>query len=526
MAALLSAVWPGLGQLSLGVRRAGWLLAGPPLAILLLVIVAIATQDRIALLAIFLDPGVIAGLLIAQVALLVWRLVAVLDAWRRGLGPMRDRGAAVLAIALAFVIVPSIYAAYLTEVTRQAAAAVFAPQQEPYDPHVEVPVASDPDFAAIPTSTPGPTDSPAPELGRFTVLLIGMDSDRGLDYALTDTMIVASLDPVAGAVSMISVPRDLVDLPLPDGRIFRPKINGLVSYYNRNPGKFPGATSGESVLAAGLSKLLNVRIDGWAKVNLPGFVKVIDAIGGVDVTVRKAICDYRYDEYGFTNGFAITPGNYHLNGEQALAYARIRKAAGENDFTRAARQGEIVVAARDRVVKGGFLNDPAGFIEAMGQLISTSLDPATIGQYLPFAVSIQRDRIYRAVITYPLVHGARNDPRGSILVPRVDLIGELAAEAFPPAGTLPTGLETVPEDEEGPIRTNLPRVTCSAPPPTPKPTPTPGPSAGPSPSAGASEPPGPTPEPTPGPTEPPPTDKPGGPKTPPPTESPPPSTEP
>lgn len=515
MAALLSALWPGLGQLALGARRAGWLLAAPPLAILALVVVALATSDRFALLAMFLDPGVIAALLVAQAALLAWRLAAVADALRRGAGPRQGRGSALTALALVFVLVPSAYAAYLTEVARQAAASVFAPVEAPWTPTVQVPVESDPDFGIQPSASAALTPSPAPQLGRFTVLLIGMDSDRGLEFALTDTMIVASLDPVSGAVSMISVPRDLVDLPLPDGRVFRQKVNGLVSYVHRNPGKFPGATSGESVLAAGLGQLLGIQVDGWAKVNLPGFVKVIDAIGGVDVTVRKAICDYRYDEYGFTNGFAINPGNYHLNGQQALAYARIRKAYGENDFTRAARQGEIVVAARDRVVDGGFLNDPAGFIEAMGELIATSLEPSTIGEYLPFAIGIQRDHIYRAVIQYPLVHGARNDPRGSILVPRLDLIRELAAQAFPPAGTLPTGLETIPENDDGPVSTKLPRVTCSAPPPTPRPSPTPAPTPGPSiePTAGPTEPPATEP--------PPPSDKPGGGKTPEPTVAPP-----
>src|SRR5690349_10827605 len=85
-----------------------------------------------------------------------------------------------------------------------------------------------------------------------------------------------------------------------------------------------------------------------------------------------------------------------------LAYARIRHSAGESDFTRAARQGEIVVAARDQVVKGGFLNDPAGFIESIGELLQTSLDPSVIGQYLPDAIGITRDHIYRAVIQYPL----------------------------------------------------------------------------------------------------------------------------
>jgi hypothetical protein len=284
------------------------------------------------------------------------------------------------------------------------------------------------------------------------------------------------------------------------------------------------------VLAAGLGQLLGVHIDAWAKVNLPGFVRVIDAIGGVDVTVRKSFCDGRYDEYGF-NGFAINPGHYHLDGQGALAYARIRKAAGENDFTRAARQGEIVVAARDQIVKGGFLNDPSGFIAAMGELVQTSVDPSEVGQYIPLAATIKRDHMYRAVIQYPLVHGAANDPRGSILVPRLSQIRALGAQAFPVAGTLPVGLETIPEESDDPAKTKLPPVNCYAPPSTPKPTaaptsaPSARPSSGPTPAPTHAPP---TPEPTAAPTPPPtpaptPTDKPGGPKTPEPTLPPDPS---
>ena len=517
MAALLSALWPGLGQLAIGSRRTGWLLAAPPILLLAGILFALLTRDRVSLLAVFLDPGVIAALLLAQVALMVWRSVAVADAFRRGHGSMRDRGAALTAVALAFVLVPSVYAAYLTEVTREAAVAVFAPVEAPYKPTVPVPVASDDDFAVLPTASAAA--SQPPELGRFTVLLIGMDSGPDRYQALTDTMIVASLDPVAGAVSMISVPRDLVDLPLPDGRVFRQKVNGLVAYANRYPSKFPGASSGEAVLAAGLGQLLGVRVDGWAEVNLPGFVKVIDALGGVDVTVRRALCDYRYHEYGF-DGFAINAGRYHLNGEGALAYARIRKSYGESDFTRASRQGEIVIAARDRVVNGGFLTDPAGFIEAMGDLAETSVDPATIGQYLPAAIGIRRDHMFRAVIQYPLVYGAAKDPRGSILLPRLAEIRDLGAQAFPIAGTLPGGLETIPEDSTDAAKTRLPAVTCYAPPPTKKPSaaPTVGPSLEPTIAPPATEPPVTEPPAT----EPPPaTDKPGGgPRTPEPSVAP------
>jgi polyisoprenyl-teichoic acid--peptidoglycan teichoic acid transferase len=500
VAALLSALWPGLGQLAVGARRTGVLLGLPPLILVTLVIAALASPDRLERLALLLDPNVIAAVLLLEGALLAWRLMAVADAFRRGQGRARERGAALTGVALVFVLVPSVYAAYLTNVAREAALEVFKPAEQAWQPGPFQPTYHDEDFGEQPIESTGPL--PTPELGRFTVLLLGVDSGPGRSEFLTDTMIVASLDPIAGAVSMVSVPRDMVDVPLPDGRVFHPKINSLVSYANQYPKKFPSATSGEAVLAAALGKLLNVRVDGWAEVNLPGFVKVIDSIGGVDVTVRNALCDPRYDEYGF-NGFAINPGKYHLDGEGALAYARIRKSYGENDFTRAARQGEIVVAARDRVVKGGFLNDPAGFIEAMGKLLTTSLDPATIGKYVEYAASIQRDHVYRAVITYPLVHGSRNDPRGSVLIPRMSLIRALAAQAFPPAGTLPGNLETIPENDQGPSKTKLPAVTCYAPKPTPAPTlkPTRAPTPPPAPTAEPTAPP-PSPEKTPPPPPP------------------------
>lgn len=477
------------------------MLALPPLVLVALAIGALASPDRLNRLAVLVDPNVIAAILVLEGAIVVWRLAAVADAFRRGRGRTRERGATLTALALVLVLVPSAYAAYLTEVAREAALTVFTPIAAPWKPVGRTPVDDD-DFTALPTDALPSVEPSVQPAGRFTVLLIGVDSGPDRSTFLTDTMIVASLDPVAHAVSMISVPRDMVDVPLPDGRAFRQKINSLVAYANTYPHKFPGATSGQAVLAAALGTLLDIQINGWAQVNLPGFVKVIDAIGGVDVTVRNSFCDARYDEYGF-NGFAINPGRYHLDGEGALAYARIRKAYGENDFTRAARQGEIVVAARDRIVDGGFLTDPAGFIEAIGKLVQTSLEPSDFSDYADEAAGIGRDHIYRAVITYPLVHGgAAGDPRGSILVPRLNRIRELAARAYPAAGTLPVGLETIPEDADGPTKTKLPRVTCYVPKPTPRPTAKPTPAPTPPPTVA------PTPPPTKAPTPPPATPEP------------------
>ncbi len=187
-------------------------------------------------------------------------------------------------------------------------------------------------------------------------------------------MIVASLDPATETVSMVSVPRDMVDVPLADGRKYRGKINSLVSYARHHPKQFPGSDgTGFDVLRGALGKLLGMEIDYHAAVTLQGFVNVIDELGGVNVYVAHSFCDPTYDEYGFTRGFAITKGRHHLNGQQALGYARIRKAAGESDFTRAARQQEVLSGIRDSIVHGDFINDPIGLMRALGQTITTNV---------------------------------------------------------------------------------------------------------------------------------------------------------
>jgi len=109
VAALLSALWPGLGQLAVGARRTGLLLALPPLVLLALAIGALVSPDRLERLAILLDPNVIVAVLVLEGVLVLWRLVAVADAFRRGNGHARERGAALSAVALVFVLVPSAF---------------------------------------------------------------------------------------------------------------------------------------------------------------------------------------------------------------------------------------------------------------------------------------------------------------------------------------------------------------------------------------------------------------------------------
>ncbi len=408
--------------------------------------------------------------------------------------------------SIAFIVGPQLYLAGVTVDAQSAAETVFAPAADggAWVPDAsDPPVASaDPDFGyASPSIEPGgsPSESASaspsatPEVPRVNVLLIGVDSGPGRNTFLTDTMIVASLDPVGRTISMASIPRDMVDVPLPDGRTFSGKINSLVSYVRWHPGKFPGAKNGQSVLAAAIGTLLGIRIDYWAQINLGGFVYLVDSVGGVNVTVTDGFCDPEYKQPGYTRtGFQISPGRYHFNGYQALAYARVRKAAGESDFTRAARQQEVIAALRDRLVSGAFLDNPSKFLRSLGQTISTNIKPSLIADYAEVASGIGRRDVFHTVIDHPLVRSGY-DVRGSIQVPNVKAIRRVAAQLFTAAGVRPEGFPTMPASGGGAGRRTSTSSTCgitATPRPTPKPTPRP--TSTPSPTASTSAAPAPT----------------------------------
>jgi cell envelope-related transcriptional attenuator-like protein len=199
------------------------------------------------------------------------------------------------------------------------------------------------------------------------------------------------------------------------------------------------------------------------------------------VNVRKA----NQVNIGASRG-SFTKGRHHLNGQQALAYARVRKPAGESDFTRAARQQEVVQGIRDAIIRGGFINDPIGLLKAVGRTVETNVPRKILPDLAEAASEITRKRTYRAVITRPLVRGGY-DSRGSIQIPDVGDIRKLSAAIFPPTGTLPPEKYLAPPssgDVSGSGVSNCRPASTPKPtrrPPTPKPEVTPGPTPVPTP---------------------------------------------
>ncbi len=132
---------------------------------------------------------------------------------------------------------------------------------------------------------------------------------------------------------------------------------------------------------------------------------MVDAVGGVDVDVVQGFTDPTYDGYGLEGrGWSITAGPHHLDGRNALAFSRSRKAPGESDFTRALRQQQVIVALRDAVTKdGSLLWELPGLLDAVGDAVRTDLPPSRLPQLAAILDEIDDDSIARSVIGIPLV---------------------------------------------------------------------------------------------------------------------------
>jgi LCP family protein required for cell wall assembly len=204
-----------------------------------------------------------------------------------------------------------------------------------------------------PSPTPSPTPTPAPTPdpvlgadGRFTILLLGSDARASHPGNRTDVIMVVSLDPTSGAVAAASVPRDTVNFPTSSRATYRAKVNGLYQSLIAKLGQPKAAREMKRIVGEGIG----VEIDSYAVIGFEGVRQLVNAVGGVDVTLSRAVSDPYYWVTSTKRGVYFPAGRNHLNGDRALIFARTRK--GDNDFERARRQqllvGGAVRAVRDR----------------------------------------------------------------------------------------------------------------------------------------------------------------------------------
>ncbi|WP_307892647.1 LCP family protein [Bacillus swezeyi] len=170
----------------------------------------------------------------------------------------------------------------------------------------------------------------------FSILFMGVeDYSTNGEHGRADSLIVVTLDPKQKTMKMLSIPRDTRVHLSGDTTGTKTKINAAY------------AKGGKEETIETVEDFLGIPIDYYATVDFDGFKDVIDEIGGIDVDVP-----FDFDEksdVSKTKRIYFKKGNMHLNGEEALAYARMRKQDKRGDFGRNDRQKQILKAALDQV---------------------------------------------------------------------------------------------------------------------------------------------------------------------------------
>ncbi len=280
----------------------------------------------------------------------------------------------------------------LVPATVTAEAILYA---SPTEPPLPTPLPGEPTWTPRPTSIAEPTE--ALSAGRINILLLGTDNraELGNEAARSDTLIIISLDPQAKTAGILSVPRDL-QVAVPGHGL--QKINA--AYFFGEYEKLPGG--GPTLALPTVRNFFKVPIDYYAAINFDGFQKVIDEIGGIDVYIPQPLDDDSYPgPYNSTIKIHFDAGCQHLNGEQALEYARTRHA--DSDFGRARRQQQVIRAVRDKVLEVNMLPKYPSLLEQLGNSIETNITLDKQAAFAQLAGDIKQSDIYTAQIDSTMV---------------------------------------------------------------------------------------------------------------------------
>src|SRR3990170_2919327 len=340
--------------------------------------------------------------------------------------PRRSRGmVAAVAVVLGLALVASGVLVHLAP--RELTISWTVTGLNPFQPS---PGGAQPGTTAAPGETPAAAAfaTPVPWSGadRVTILLMGLDyrdwaSGRG--FPRTDSMMLISIDPITRKGAMLSIPRDLwVEIP----GFGHERIN--TAYPSGENNRLPGG--GPELAMRTVESVVGVPVQYYAVIEFSAFEDMIDEIGGIDVTVAERM---KISPIGRPSIW-LEAKPTHLDGAQTLAYARIRKVAGD-DLRGAPRQQQVAFAILDRVV--GFDMVPTLITRApalWAELQSGIRTNMTLEQMISLgwmAVHIPKDDIGRGVIGPPKMVGFHTLPNGQqVIRPVPDQIRILRDQLF------------------------------------------------------------------------------------------------
>lgn len=266
---------------------------------------------------------------------------------------------------------------------------------------------------------------------RVNILLLGID-ERSQESGpwRTDTMMLATVDPISKTAGLLSIPRDLwVAIP---GFDTESKIN--TAHFIGDLQNYPGG--GPALAMATVQYNLGINTQYYARLNFSGFEKLIDQIGGVEICVEETIDDPEYPDSGYGyEPLHIDAGCQQMDGRLALKFARTRH-TGLGDFDRARRQQQVLLAVRDKVVSANMLptlvTQAGPLLDTLKESVQTNLSLDQLIQLAKLATQIDPKDIRQAVIdeNMTVAYMAPTDPPQAVLVPLRDKIREMRERLF------------------------------------------------------------------------------------------------
>ncbi len=272
--------------------------------------------------------------------------------------------------------------------------------------------------------------------GRTNILLLGIGDPEHSAANLTDAMIIASIDPASNSITMLSIPRDLTVVDAngyPHGRINA--LYAIAKKEFRTSGKTDTEVSILSMedVAADIAARTGMSIQAVATMDFSGFEQVIDAFGGIDVTVPEKIVDTLYPlKEGGVGTIVIEAGAQHMNGVQSLQYARSRHST--SDFDRSRRQQQILSALEKTIKSKDFAEDIAvarSLQTSLKKHFQTTLQTTELFGLAVLAASVRSDRIISLSLNFSVGGDYSDSEAGGFVVPAPAAIAGSAALIIP-----------------------------------------------------------------------------------------------
>ncbi|HEX6030371.1 MAG TPA: LCP family protein [Tepidiformaceae bacterium] len=254
---------------------------------------------------------------------------------------------------------------------------------------------------------------------RMNILVLGLDLRPGIakdQPSRSDTIFIASIDKHYGRMQLLAIPRDLwAEVPVgnePGEAWGEAKVNAAYSYGQFY--KYPGG--GAAAALAMIEHNFHLDIQHFVVIDWDGFVRLVDAIGGIDITVPEAVSDFGTDVLDSFPDHTVQAGPQHMTGEQALGYSRVRV---DGDIKRIERQQVVIRAVAAQAVSLGLITRLPEFWSAYHDAIQTDIDTALVPGFALLARSLDYTNIETFSLA-PATYSGIADDGELILLPNQD----------------------------------------------------------------------------------------------------------